>query len=125
MELLGTFGAVIGLAGTVGAASAIFYASRSRAVITLLKEENDALGKANLRLEKDNEVLIAKCEAEAEKAKILIENVTQAPSIKELTKVMTDQNKEVINALSSVATELAALTKAIGASIKPIRRKVR
>lgn len=118
MDYLNLFSGILGVAGTVGAASAIFYASRSRGLITLLKEENEALDKANTRLEKDLEVQAAKCASAEEKAKMLQDMVTQAPSIIELTKSMNDNNKEVTNQLGKVATELARLTKAIGRQLR-------
>ena len=113
MEFVGLFGAILGVAGTVGGAAGVFFANRSRSVITLYKDENDALAKANNRLEKDLEVQLAKCSAAQREAQIWRDNVTQAPSIKELTKVMTDQNQQVIQSLGNVATELSSLTKAL------------
>lgn len=122
-NLLGLFGAILGIAGTVGAGSAVFYANRSRSIITLLKDENDALGKSNARLEKDLEVSqIAKTAAE-EKLQLLQDMVTQAPSIKELTEVMTKQHLEVIKSLGDVATKLSDLAEVMATGKKPSTRR--
>lgn len=113
MDFLGIFLGVLGVAGTVGAGSAVFYANRSRSIISLLKEENDALNTTNNRLEKDLIVAETKRVAANNEAQIWRDNVTQAPSIKELTTEMTRQNTQVIDSLGNVAKELSSLAKAI------------
>lgn len=113
MDFLSIFLGVLGLAGTVGAASAVFYANRSRTIITLLQDENKALAENKIRLESENAVLHTKLGAAENEARIWKDNVTQVPSIKELTEAMTAQNAQVITSLGKVATELSSLAKAM------------
>lgn len=122
MDLLGIFGAILGVAGAVGAGSAVFYANRSRSIITLLKDENDALGKSNARIEKELELCQVEKRAADDKLKLMTDMVTQAPSIKELTEVMTKQHLEVIKSLGDVATKLSDLAEAMVQS-QPVNKR--
>lgn len=123
MDILGIFGAILGVAGTVGAGSAVFYANRSRSIITLLKDENDALSKSNARMDKDLEICELGKAAAEEKLQLLQDMVTQAPSIRELTEVMTQQHLEVIKSLGEVATNLSNLAEVMAGNVPKKRTR--
>ena len=102
---------ILAIAGALGGGSSIYIAARSRGLITLLKDENAALVGSNTRLEKDLEVSVTKLAAMEAERNIWRDNVTQAPSIKELTETTAKQHQEVIGSLSAVAAGLTELTK--------------
>lgn len=102
MEWLSTVTAILGVLGTLGAGSTLFYANSMKNTISILKEERDAQREQNARLEADLKVMEAKCAAEAEKTKLLQDMVTQSPQIKKLAQTTARQHKELIDKLSEV-----------------------
>ena len=104
---------IFAIAGALGGGTSIWIAARSRGLITLLKDENAALVGSNTRLEKDLEVANTKIKAVETERNIWRDNVTQAPSIKELTETTARQHQEVVTSLSAVAAGLTDLTKEV------------
>lgn len=102
VNLVDAVGIIIGLAGALGGAAALFYQNRAKSLIALLQEENLTQAGKITRLEAE----AIKTEAEVTALELRIEAYKKLPDYGKVARQITSQHKEVMLLLSNVAKAL-------------------
>lgn len=104
---------VFGVVATLTAVVLGFLSAKNKITITSLEESSNALRYLNsdkdlqIKSYKDQNSLLS------QKAKVLEDQVTQAPSINELAVQLTTQHKEMMQTMSNMTKELGNVAKAM------------
>lgn len=127
LDSISDIGALIGAVGVIVAIIFGALGARNKATVSELKESNAAkdelLATVKLQLDNAKSVIIEKdkaLEISEQKARVLEDQVTQAPSINRLAMDISTQHKQTTGALTKLAgaqgktaTELGKLTKVL------------
>lgn len=117
MDWLNFYGAIIGGGGAVGAAIAFLRYGSAKAIIELLKEENEALKSRLGTMQEENISCKQEAAAAKEKATILQDIAQQTPSIEKLTQQIADQHATTTKIMRDVVSEVGHLAEVISQAL--------